>query len=29
MWVHHKPVDVEVDEDNARIFHVFELWIAI
>ena len=29
MRVDHKAVDVEVDEDNTRIFHVFELWIAM
>ena len=23
MWV-----DVEIDEDNTRIFHVFEMWIG-
>ena len=22
MWVHYKPIDVELDDDNTRIFHV-------
>ena len=25
MLVDHKPVDVEIDDDNTGIFHVFEL----
>ena len=29
MWVDYMPVDVEVDHDNTRIFHIFELRIGI
>ena len=29
MWVDCKPVDVEVDDDNTGIFHVFELRIQM
>ena len=29
MWVDCKPVDVEVDDDNTGIFHVFELRIGM
>ena len=25
MWVNYKPVDLEIDDDNRGIFHVFEL----
>ena len=24
-WVDYKPVDVEIDDDNTGIFHVFEM----
>ena len=29
MWVDYKPVDVEMDDYNTGIFHVFELQIEI
>ena len=29
MWVDYKPVDVEIDNHNTGIFHVFELRIGI
>jgi len=29
MWVNYKPVDVEIDDDNTGIFHVFELQIGM
>ena len=29
MWVDHKPVNVEIDDDNSRIFYVFEMWIGM
>ena len=29
MWVDCKPVDVEVDDGNTGIFHVFELRIEV
>ena len=29
MWVDYKPVDVEIDDDNTRIFHVFEMRIGM
>ena len=29
MWVDYKPVDVEIDDDNLRIFHVFEMQIGM
>ena len=28
MWVDYKPVDVEIDDDNTGIFHVFEMRIG-
>ena len=28
-WVHYKPVDVEIDDDNTGIFHAFELRIGM
>ena len=28
MWVDYQPVDVEIDDDNIRIF-VFEMWIRM
>ena len=28
-WVHYKPVDVEIDNDNTGIFHAFELQIGM
>ena len=27
MWLDYKPVDVETDDDNTGIFHVFEIRI--
>ena len=29
MWVNCKPVDVEIDDDNTRIFRVFEMRIGV
>ena len=29
MWVDYEPVDMEIDYDNLRIFHVFEMQIAM
>ena len=29
MWVDSKSVDVEIDDDNTRISHVFEMWIGM
>ena len=29
MWIGYNPVDVEIDDDNARIFHVFEIKIGM
>ena len=29
MWVDYKPVDVEIDDDNTGIFHVFEMRIGM
>ena len=29
MWVDYKPVDVEIDNDNTGIFHIFELRIGM
>ena len=29
MWVNYQLVDVEVDDDNTGIFHVFELRIGM
>ena len=29
MWVDYKPVDVEIQDDNTGIFHVFERPIGI
>ena len=29
MWVDYKPADVEIDDANTGIFHVFELRIAM
>ena len=28
LWVDYKPVDVEIDDDNTRIFHVSEMQIV-
>ena len=28
-WVHYKPVDVEIDDDNTGIFHAFELQMGM
>ena len=28
MWVDYKPVDVEIDDDITRIFHVSEMQIG-
>ena len=29
MWLSYKPVDVETDDDNTGIFHVFEMQIRM
>ena len=29
MWVDHKPIDVEIHDDNTGIFNVFELGFHI
>ena len=29
MWVDYKPVDVEIDDDNTGISHVFEVRIGM
>ena len=29
MWVNYKPVDVEIDDDNTGIFHIFEMQIGM
>ena len=29
MWVGYKPVDVEIDDNNTGIFHVFEMQIEM
>ena len=29
MQVNYKPVDVEIDDDDTGIFHVFEMWIGM
>ena len=29
MWVDYEPVDVEIDDDNTRIFHVFEMRVGM
>ena len=28
MWVDYKPINVEMDDDNTGVFHVFEMWIG-
>ena len=27
MWLDYKPVEVEIDDDNTGIFHVFEIQV--
>ena len=29
MWFDYKPVDVEIDDDDAGIFHIFEMQIGM
>jgi len=29
VWFDYKPVDVEIDDDDAEISYVFEMWIGI
>ena len=29
MWVDYEPVNMEIDDDNLRIFHVFEMQIEM
>ena len=29
MWVNYNPVDVEIDDDNTRTSHVFEMRIGM
>ena len=29
MWVNYKPVDMDIDDDNKGIFHVFEMQIGM
>ena len=29
MWVNYRSVNVQIDDDNTGIFHVFELWIGM
>ena len=29
MWVSYKPIDVELDDDNTEIFHLFKMQIAM